>query len=93
MDVPQARFMADATTNGTGGVPLWLKPGLRKVSMLGGPMVGLLLTGIIALFVGKMTAPEFSSYSLEILRWGGGIFALGNVIEHGAKMLEKRGSR
>lgn len=62
--------------------------GMRKVTVLGTAMAVAELAAVVALFTGHpghMTATEFSSFTIEVLQWGGGIFTLGNVVEHGTK--------
>lgn len=59
--------------------------GMRKVTVLGTAMAVAELAAVVALFTWHMTATEFSSFTIEVLQWGGGIFTLGNVVEHGTK--------
>jgi hypothetical protein len=66
-------------------VPKWLQPGVRKVTVLGGPMAFVLLASVGFLAFGLMTAPQWTGFVLSVLMWGGGIFAGANVIEHGIK--------
>lgn len=63
--------------------------GNRKLIVLGPAMWVALVAGVVALFVGHMTAVEFTDHTVAVLSWGGGIFAGANVLEHGAKVLER----
>ena len=71
--------------------PRWLQKGLRKVTVLGGPMAGLLVIATVAMFTRKMEADQWAAFSIEVLKWGGAIFAGANVLEHGAILLAKIG--
>jgi len=62
-----------------------LQPGLRKTVVLGGLTLLAEIAGIVGLFVGVMPPELFDSYTIKVLGFGGGIFAIGNVIEHVAK--------
>lgn len=57
-------------------------PGRRKLAVLGPAMAVAELACVVALFHGEMDAAAFHSCTLDILRWGGGIFAFSNVLEH-----------
>ena len=70
-------------------LPRLLQPGIRKVTVLGGTMASMLIVACVALFIGKMDAPQWSSMVLEVLKWAGGIFAVSNVLEHGLKATAK----
>lgn len=61
--------------------------GNRKLLVLGPAMLLAIVAAITALFSGHMTAPECTQHVIEVLKWGGGIFAGANVAEHLAKQL------
>lgn len=70
-------------------LPKWLQPGVRKIVVLGIPMAFVIVASTVALFSGKMTAVEWGGFVLDTLRWGGGIFAVANVLEHFSKLPAK----
>lgn len=57
-------------------------PGRRKLAVLGPAMAIAELAAVVALFHGEMQAPDFHAFTLDVLRWGGGIFVGGNILEH-----------
>jgi hypothetical protein len=60
-------------------------PGRRKLAVLAPAMAVAETACVAALFSGHMTAEQFHACTLDILQWGGGIFVVGNIIEHGTK--------
>jgi hypothetical protein len=60
-------------------------PGRRKLAILAPAMAVAEAACVVALFSGHMTAEQFHACTLDILQWGGGIFVVGNIIEHGTK--------
>lgn len=58
------------------------KPGRRKLAILGPAMAVAELAGVIALFHGELQAADFHAFTMDVLRWGGGMFAVSNLLEH-----------
>jgi hypothetical protein len=74
-------------------LPLWLRKGARKVTILG-PALGIAMgAGVVGLFTGHLPPATFESYMVGVLTWGGGIFAGANVLEHLAKAWTARTAR
>jgi len=65
-------------------------PGMRKVSVLGSAMALAECAGVVALFTGHMTEAVFVEHTIGVLQWGGGIFAVGNVLEHVSSAVKAR---
>lgn len=57
-------------------------PGRRKLAVLGPAMATAELAAVAALFTGHMTADQFHTFTLDVLKWGGGGFGIFNVLEH-----------
>lgn len=65
----------------------WLfQSGMRKVTVLGGLCLIAELAAIGALFHGDMLAPEWTSFTIQLIGFGGGIFTAGNALEHLSKL-------
>lgn len=64
-------------------------PGMRKVTVLGVGIWLAELAGIVALFANSLPAQLFVDYTVQILQYGGIIFAGGNVLEHALALGKK----
>lgn len=63
--------------------------GHRKLLVIGGTMGAIFTVSTVALFTGAAAYTEWQATAIELLRWGGAIFAAGNVAEHGLKAVRK----
>jgi len=63
--------------------------GNRKTVFVGGGFVASLVVACVALFVGKMTGPEWTSAVTQILAFGGGAFVAGNLGEAAIRAFKK----
>lgn len=59
--------------------------GNRKLIVLAPALWVALAAGVVGLFTGDLPPEPFSEYMVSVLSWGGGIFALSNVLEHAVK--------
>ena len=73
-----------------GDLPWFLRPGMRKVTVLAPCLAIALLGGTIALFTGHLPPETFKGFVIGVLSWGGGIFAGANVLEHLAKSIASK---
>lgn len=68
----------------------WLfQSGMRKVTVLGGLCVIAELAAVGALFSGHLPATEWTSFTIQLVGFGGGIFTAGNALEHLSKLPER----
>lgn len=65
----------------------WLErvpPGMRKFAAVVPIMWFLLWIAAMALFLGTIQPDTFKEFAIEVLKWGSGIFAVGNMFERGS---------